>query len=147
VELHIIGRFGWGDAADKLSKHPKVVLHGYLSDAEARSVIEASDIFLCTSHQEGLGLPLLEVQFCGMPVVAPDEVIFRESLGASGIFIDPNSPKRAADHIAGKIAAPSWRLQYVEAAATNIARWNAIAESDRGTVISFLSKLASNLRR
>jgi glycosyltransferase involved in cell wall biosynthesis len=147
VELHIIGRFGWGDAADKLSKRPNIRLHGYLSDAEARSIIEASDIFLCTSHQEGLGLPLLEVQYCGMPVVAPDDVVFRESLGASGIFVDPSSPKRAADLIVGKIAAPSWRLQYVEAAAANIAIWNAIAESDRRAVISFLSDLASNLRR
>lgn len=147
VELHIIGRFGWGDAADKLSKHPNVVLHGYLSDAEARSIIEASDIFLCTSHQEGLGLPLLEVQYCGMPVIAPNDNVFREFLGASGIFVDPSSPKRAADHIAGKIATPSWRLQYVEAAAANIAIWNTIAESDRRAVISFLSELASNFRR
>lgn len=147
VELHIIGRFGWGNVVNKLTERPNVTLHGYVSDAEARSIIEASDIFLCTSHQEGLGLPLLEVQYCGLPVIAPDNAIFRESLGGSGIFIDPGSPKHAADHIAGKIAAPSWRPEYAGAAAANIARWNAIADSDRETVISFLSDLASNLRR
>lgn len=57
VELHIIGRAGWGVDISTLSNQHNVILHGYLDDTEARAVIAASDMLLCTSHEEGLCLP------------------------------------------------------------------------------------------
>jgi glycosyltransferase involved in cell wall biosynthesis len=138
VELHIIGRAGWGDDAKILSACPNVVLHNYLPDQEARPIIESSDYLICTSRQEGLGLPLLEVQYSGIPVVAPDDVIFREVLNTSGILIDPNRPETAALTIAARIARASWRAECAEASVANIERWNKIADDDRKAVISFL---------
>ena len=66
VELHIIGRSGWGDDAEILSTRPGVVLHGFLNDHEAGKILSASDLYLCSSHEEGLGLPLLEAQYGGL---------------------------------------------------------------------------------
>ena len=68
VHLHIVGRVGWGTDAAWLSQQPNVTLHGPLGDHEVRSIIEASDFLICTSRDEGLGLPLLEVQHAGLPV-------------------------------------------------------------------------------
>jgi len=141
VELHIIGRLGWGPDPSYLRDQPNVILHGYLDDATARSVIAASDLLLCTSHDEGLCLPLIEVQYSGMPVVAPDKGVFREALGSSGILFEPGSPAQAADQIADAIAVPSWRSKYAAVSTANVARWNAIARADRAEVISFLSSL------
>ena len=62
-------------------------------------MLQGADLFICTSHDEGLGLPLLEAQYGGLPVVAPDAAIFHEVLGVSGIFVDPADPVAAATTI------------------------------------------------
>ena len=80
VELHLIGRIAWGGDHRALVRQPGVILHGSIADTQARRVIESADFLICTSHDEGLGLPLLEVQHGGLPIVAPEGPIFREVL-------------------------------------------------------------------
>jgi glycosyltransferase involved in cell wall biosynthesis len=147
VDYHIVGRLGWGEDANLLSKRPNVVLHGALSDEEIRSIVEAADIFLSTSHDEGLGRPLLEAQFAGLPIVTPEAVVFREVLEESGIYIDTKSSAHAADRIAQSLSDECWRARYVRASTANVARWNAIADRDRSEVISFLSRLCDSASR
>ena len=130
AELHIIGRAGWGLDAEKISGHPGVVVHGYLAAKEVKRQLECADVYLCTSHDEGLGLPLLEAQYAGLAVVAPDQTVFHEVLGASGTFIDAAKPADAAQTIARLLAAPEWRANARAAALSNIARWNAAAAAD-----------------
>lgn len=130
AELHIIGRAGWGPDAEKILGHPGVVVHGYLAANEVKRQLECADVYLCTSHDEGLGLPLLEAQYAGLAVVAPDQAVFREVLGASGTFIDSAKPADAALTIAHLLAAPDWRAKARAAALSNTARWNAAAVAD-----------------
>jgi glycosyltransferase involved in cell wall biosynthesis len=141
VELHIIGRRGWGDDYDRLSAQPNVTLHGFQPDGEARRIIETFDLLLCTSRDEGLCLPLLEAQFGGLQVVAPDQPVFREVLGRSGIFIDPQDAETSAEVIAASIAGSDWRPRAALAAAGNLDRWSRIAAADRAEAIAFLSGL------
>jgi glycosyltransferase involved in cell wall biosynthesis len=93
-------------------------------------ILESADVYLCTSHDEGLGLPLLEAQYAGLPVVAPDKAVFREALGTSGTFIDTDDPGAAAQAIAALIASHGWRHRASDAAAANVARWNEDAAGD-----------------
>ncbi len=130
IELHIIGRTGWGDDAALIAAHPAVTVHGYLDGPDVKRVVENADIYLCTSHDEGLGLPLLEAQFAGLPVVAPSQPVFREVLGQSGTFIDSAAPDDAAARILSVISKPGWRAAHAIAATTNVAAWNARAAQD-----------------
>jgi glycosyltransferase involved in cell wall biosynthesis len=130
AELHIIGRAGWGNDAAAVSAHPGVIVHGYLAEEDVKRVLEAADVYLCTSHDEGLGLPLLEAQFSGLPVIAPDQPVFREVLGQSGTFIDPRHADRAATTIIEITAQPQWRRLHAEAAVRNVTRWNEAAAID-----------------
>lgn len=130
VELHIVGRPGWGGEAERLASEPGVVMHGYMPLADARRIIEGADIYLCTSHDEGLGLPLLEVQYAGLPVVAPDQVVFREVLGDSGTFIPQGDATRAATIIRALLADDAWRARARDAAIANLQRWNGAATDD-----------------
>jgi glycosyltransferase involved in cell wall biosynthesis len=139
--LDIVGREGWGDDWKALEASPGISLHGYQTTERVREILDAADVFICTSHDEGLGLPLLEAQYAGMPVVAPDAPVFREVLGASGTFIVPSDPAAAAE-IAALISAPDWRARHVASAAYNLKRWNTLAESDRGAVIELIAGLA-----
>jgi glycosyltransferase involved in cell wall biosynthesis len=142
VTLDIVGRQGWGEDWNTLSGIPGVTLHGYQTEDRVRALLADSDIFICTSHEEGLGLPLLEAQYAGLPIVAPDARIFREVLGRSGIFLDPSSPKAAAATIAGLLADGAWRSRYVALDAQNLARWNALARADRDAVVALIAALA-----
>ena len=143
VELHIIGRPGWGPDFEALSRASRVKLHGFLGDAEIRSVFAGFDAFLCTSHAEGLGLPLLESQYAGIPVIAPDQPVFREVLGESGTFIDPADPQGAAGQIEA-VLGEDRRERQAQKAIANIERWNGQAAGDRVRAASFLETLARN---
>jgi glycosyltransferase involved in cell wall biosynthesis len=142
--LDIIGRQGWGNDWQTLQGCPGVTLHGYQEDERVRHLIEAADIFICTSHEEGLGLPLLEAQYAGLPIVAPEAPIFREVLDASGVFIDAADPAAAAARIASLLSDHGWRSRYVTQDEQNLRRWNALASTDRDIVIDLIDKLASS---
>ena len=130
AELHIVGRAGWGPDAERLGQYPNVIIRGFLATEDAKRVIEDADVYLCTSHDEGLGLPLLEVQYAGLPVVAPDQTVFREVLGSEAMFIDPSQPDDAAAKILALLSKPGWRARAAAEAMTNVTRWNALASDD-----------------
>jgi glycosyltransferase involved in cell wall biosynthesis len=142
VTLDVIGRRGWGDDWSRLAATPGVMLHGYRSTEQAAALIDRADAFVCTSHEEGLGLPLLEAQYAGLPVIAPGQPVFREALGASGLYIDPHNPAAAAEFVAGDFANSDWRHRHATLAAQNLDRWNALAAGDREAVIDAIDRLA-----
>jgi glycosyltransferase involved in cell wall biosynthesis len=140
--LDIVGRQGWGDDWQELKTFPGVTQHGYQSGGSVKQLLQDADLFICTSHDEGLGLPLLEAQYGGLPIVAPDAAIFHEVLGSSGIFIDPADSAAAATKIAAMLSDRHWRSRYAALAAQNLERWNALAGVDRDVVISLIAGLA-----
>ena len=140
--LDIVGRRGWGDDWRMLEAFPGVKLHGYQPSEAVRQLLQDADIFICTSHEEGLGLPLLEAQYGGLPIVAPDAAIFHEVLGVSGIFVDPADPVAAAARIEAVLSLRQWRSGYVALATQNLKRWNVLATADREAVISLIAGLA-----
>ena len=140
--LEIVGREGWGDDWRMLEACPGIILHGYQSTDRARQILQDADVFICTSHEEGLGLPLLEAQYAGLPIVAPDAPIFREVLGQSGIFIDSADLPSSVRIISDAISVPEWRTSHAARAARNLARWNALAASDREVVINLVTRVA-----
>jgi glycosyltransferase involved in cell wall biosynthesis len=140
--LDIVGRRGWGSDWQTLETMPGIALHGYQPADRVRELLHDADIFICTSHEEGLGLPLLEAQYAGLPVVAPDAAIFREVLNVSGTFIDTAEPKAAAARIAALLSEPGWHARHIDLATRNLARWNALAAADRSVVIALIAALA-----
>lgn len=141
--LDIVGRQGWGNDWQALENEPGVTLHGYQPADRVHQLLDAADFFICTSHDEGLGLPLLEAQYGGLPIIAPDAAIFREVLGESGIYIDPADPASAAERIAAVLSTPDWRAGYVALAENNLARWNDLARGDREAVVDLIARLAA----
>jgi glycosyltransferase involved in cell wall biosynthesis len=141
--LEIVGRQGWGDDWRTLEDFSGVTLHGYQGSGRVKALLDDADIFICTSHDEGLGLPLLEAQYGGLPIIAPDAAIFHEVLGISGIFVDPADPAAAAARIAAALSHRQWRSRYAALAAQNLKRWNAQASADRDAVIGLIAELAA----
>jgi glycosyltransferase involved in cell wall biosynthesis len=130
IELHIIGRDGWGGAGQAISQRPGVTVHGYLPADNVKAALEDADIYLCTSFDEGLGLPLLEAQYAGLPVVAPDAPVFREVLGTSGHLYAEHDVDAAVRIIEAMLSDDDWRHTTSQASLDNVGRWNAAASAD-----------------
>ena len=145
VEYHVVGRVGWGEDAKLLEQMPHVRLHGFLPDDDARRVIENFDLFLSTSHDEGLGLPLIEAQYAGLQIVAPEQAVFREVLADSGKYIDATDPKIAANQIASLVGESGWRNRAAVTAQANIARWQALADGDQKNFARLLARMLEKL--
>ena len=143
--LDIVGRPGWGVDTDALAAQPGVTLHGYQPTETVRGLIETSDALLSTAHDEGLGLPLLEAQYAGLPVIAPARPVFREVLGDSGLILETADPTAAAAAIGTALSSPDWRARFVTAAATNLGRWNAAAGRDQNEVVALLKQRLTDL--
>ncbi|MGU3538533.1 glycosyltransferase [Methylobacterium sp. A54F] len=139
AELHIVGRVGWGRHDFLADPPPWLRLHGYVDDAGLRRLVAESHLLLSTSKAEGLGLPLLEVQHGGLPVVAPEDAVFHEVLGASALLIQPTDPAGAAAALAEWVAAGG--LQEAAARARpNVGRWNDLAAADAARFRDFLAR-------
>jgi glycosyltransferase involved in cell wall biosynthesis len=138
AELHLVGRVGWGRHAFLDDPPPYLHRHGYLSDAALLELAASCHLLISTSKAEGLGLPLLEVQHGGLPVVAPDEPVFREVLGPSALLIRPEQPDAAAAALLGWIA-EGGLTRAIKASRDNVARWNAAASEDVRRFRSFLA--------
>ncbi|MGN6308790.1 MAG: glycosyltransferase [Xanthobacteraceae bacterium] len=147
ARLDIIGRAGWGDDWSTLTKRSGVTLHGYQSADRVKEMLTRADILVCTSHEEGLGLPLLEAQYAGLPVVAPDAPVFHEVLGRSGIFVDAGNPAAAADQIVRALSSSTWRADYTARGMHNLRRWNGLASADRSNVIDLIMRLVHDNSR
>jgi glycosyltransferase involved in cell wall biosynthesis len=139
--LDIVGRNGWGDDWQALERMDGVTLAGYCSGDEVRDRLQQADALLCSSFEEGLGLPLLEAQYAGLPIIAPDDAVFREVLGDSGIFIDRQNPVAAARTIESAFSESGWRTRFKQLSAQNLRRWNALAEDDRGRVSQMIASV------
>lgn len=63
---------------------------GHVSDAELRWLYEHASALAFLSLDEGFGLPPLEAQQFGCPVIASDISVFRETLGTSATLLSPH---------------------------------------------------------
>ncbi|MDP4021220.1 glycosyltransferase [Methylobacterium sp. NEAU 140] len=138
TELHIVGRVGWGRHAFLDDPPPFLHLHGYVSDGDLRALAGRCHALLSTSKAEGLGLPLLEVQHGGLPVIAPEGPVFDEVLAGSGLLVRPEDPNAAAAAVSGWIAAGGLE-RAADAGPRNVARWNALAAGDAERLRRFLA--------
>ena len=70
---------------------PGVSFVGRLTDDELVDMYRGATAFVFPSLYEGFGIPPLEAQSCGVPVIAPNIPSAREVLGESAVYADPTS--------------------------------------------------------
>ena len=77
------------ELAASLGVGPRVVLTGYVSNAEMNALMSSCAAFAYVSEYEGFGLPPLEAMVCGAPVVASNTTSLPEVVGGAGLLVDP----------------------------------------------------------
>ncbi len=93
--LHIVGKRGWENEniVDLLERSPAirrhVSEHNELDDRNLFHLMKGARAVLFPSFAEGLGLPLLEAEALGLPVIASDLPVFRELAFDNTTLLDP----------------------------------------------------------
>jgi glycosyltransferase involved in cell wall biosynthesis len=97
VMLVLVGKKGWGQrkmasSLRRLSKDCRVLLTGYVKEADLPYIYAAAQVLVFPSFYEGFGLPVVEAMAAGCPVIASNTSSLKEVVGSAGITLDPTSP-------------------------------------------------------
>ena len=91
VELHIVGDshsvFSGNDYRQE--SNPRVRVLGRLDDEQLVREYQGATAFVFPSLYEGFGIPPLEAQACGCPVIAARAASIPEVLGESVLYFEP----------------------------------------------------------
>jgi glycosyltransferase involved in cell wall biosynthesis len=80
-----------------LALERRVVLAGFLTDADLVALLNLATVLVLPSVTEGCGLPAIEAAACGCPVIATIESPLPQLLGEGGLFVDPRHPSELGD--------------------------------------------------
>ena len=83
LKLVLVGGMG-NEQREKLTKHSNVIFTGYIKDEELPTLYSNALLYMYPSLYEGFGIPLIEAQYCGCPVLCSDIPVFRE-IGANSV--------------------------------------------------------------
>jgi glycosyltransferase involved in cell wall biosynthesis len=103
LTLVLVGATGWktDPLFDMLQQHPdlrgRVVLAGYVDDADLAPLYSGARGFVYPSLYEGFGLPALEAMQCGSPVITSDSTSLPEVVGDAGITVSPSDADALTD--------------------------------------------------
>lgn len=140
-ELKIVGKISAADREALQAQQIPFSNEWAVSDQRLLEIFHECDILFFASLHEGFGLPILEANAVGIPVVTSDRMSMPHVAGEAAVFVDPESPTdiRAA---LGRLATDSrLRDQLIEAGWANLARFAPSTVADRyASVYDSLSK-------
>lgn len=109
IKLVIVGKKGWLydqilEQSKRLGIENRVIFTGFAPTDDLPALIKSSRAFVLPSLYEGFGMPVVEAQAVGVPVVVSKVSSLPEVAGDSAIYIeDPNSVESIKDAIENSI--------------------------------------------
>ena len=110
----------------------------YLSNEELRHLYNKAFILTYCSDYEGFGIPPIEAQACGCPVVCQKKSSIPEVVKDSGIFIDPNNMNDSIERIK-KLYDAKYYNEIVDKGLENVKRFS--WDKCRDEVVSFYEEV------
>ncbi len=142
-DLMLVGKPGYGYGGIKsLILNSQFSIHlkelGYVSEEEKWSLLANADVFLFPTLYEGFGIPVLEAQAAGAPVVASNTSSLPEVGGEGAVYADPLSAESIAEAIQKLLSDEAFRDDIIRKGLENVKRfsWHGCA----GEIASLLRK-------
>jgi glycosyltransferase involved in cell wall biosynthesis len=128
-KLILAGKPGYGyeKIKNKIqeSKFRKEILEkGYVSEEEKWELMKKAEVFLFPTFYEGFGLPILEAQAEGVPVVASSNSSIPEVAGDSAILVNPKKPEEIAEAVWKIINNGNLRQELIDKGLKNVQRFS-----------------------
>ncbi|HOW60456.1 MAG TPA: glycosyltransferase family 1 protein [Candidatus Moranbacteria bacterium] len=134
-KLFLAGKpgFGYGKIKNEIAKvncRKDIIELGFIDKNKKAELLKKSDVFLFPSFYEGFGLPILEAQSAGVPVVTSNVSSIPEVANGSAILVDPNNSEDIADAVYKLISDENIRQEIIKKGQENVQRfsWEKCAE-------------------
>jgi glycosyltransferase involved in cell wall biosynthesis len=136
-ELMLAGKPGFGCEKIRFKiRNSKYEIReiGYVNEEEKWELLKNSDVFLFPTLYEGFGLPVLEAQAVGVPVVASKTSSLPEVGGKGALYADPLSPEDIAEQTWKLLSEKDVRDGIIAAGFENVRRfdWKKCSEEITG---------------
>lgn len=146
-DLVLAGKPGWhSDAlyaqAAALNLSDRIHLSGYVPDDALPSLIRNARFFCFPSLYEGFGLPVLEAQALGVPLVTANNSSLPEIAGDAALLVDPTDVDAIADAMLALSRDEALRQRLIAAGYENVKRFS--WEKAAAETLAVLEKAAAD---
>lgn len=97
---------------------------GYVSEGDKWQLIKKTDVFMFPSLSEGFGIPILEAQSVGTPVISSKKGPMDEVAGNEDVLINPKSTAQIAELANRLITDKIFRERVVEKGKANVKKFS-----------------------
>jgi len=103
---------------------------GFVSEEELVALYNLADCYMYPSRYEGFGLPILEAQACGCPVITSTVSSCPEIAGDAALMVNPENPNEISEAIYRIITDSSLRKKIIKKGYANCKRfsWKTMAQ-------------------
>lgn len=127
--LVLAGKRGYGydriGARIQASKFKEEVIErGYISEEDKWRLLRDADAFVFPSYYEGFGIPVLEAQSMGTPVVTSEVSSLPEVGGEGAVYVDPDRVESIAEGIQLVLTNEGVRNDIIKKATLNVGRFS-----------------------
>jgi glycosyltransferase involved in cell wall biosynthesis len=126
-KLRIIGRLTVEQVAVLKENEVDYVNLLNITDEEVRKEYDASDLVTFCSRHEGFGLPIIEAQSMGKPVITSNRSPMIETSGGAAYLADPSDPASIREGIEKVINDEAYRSDLVKRGLENVKRYEPVA--------------------
>ena len=139
--LAVVGTTSRSFADGSFSAAEALVELGRVSDEELAWLYHHARAFVFPSRYEGFGIPPIEAQTAGTPVIASDIVVLREVLDQSALLFPPGDAAALASAMVAVDEDPDLVARLTEAGVRNAARYSwAASAAELSTLIDALAE-------
>lgn len=108
----------------KLGIDKEVIELGFIDDEDLPRIYNLADCCVLPSFYEGFGIPILEAQACGCPMVISNPAPMREVAGSAALVFDPRDDGKLAETIATLLENEELRVKLIERGLENVKKYD-----------------------
>jgi glycosyltransferase involved in cell wall biosynthesis len=146
IKLLIVGRKAWHtneilEVYQNMKFKDDVIFTGRVSTTELKNLLGSSLALTYVAFFEGFGIPIIEAQACGAPVITSNVTSMPEASGNAALLVDPYSYQDIANAMRRIANDEKLRSGLIELGYLNITRfsWDKTAEKLWQTMMNSLS--------
>lgn len=124
-------RKSFKDWLNKYEANENILRLGFIPEEEIVRIMNLAKTLIFVSHYEGFGLPILEAQACGLPVITSNNSATAEVAGRGALLVDPENVNNISSAIEKIFNDIKLRDSQVKSGKDNLDRfsWEKIAKS------------------
>ena len=112
------------DLVKRSSFKERIFIDAYQKQHALRDIYSNASAMILLSEYEGFGLPIIEAQALGVPVICSDIPVFREVTGGYACFVDLNDLNAGSDKVNDFLRDEDKQKFNIEQSLENVKRFN-----------------------